>query len=93
MTKNKSIFFKRYFDKCIQRQIDCDHNSSVGAAKRPDLNLFERQERPLEILQNALEEGEKSGPSFAFDVEDFLKAKRSSFNKRCAIVMFVQFME
>ncbi|MFA5701896.1 MAG: type II toxin-antitoxin system ParD family antitoxin [Advenella sp.] len=81
MVKNTSISLGPHFGKFIEQQISCGRYGSASEVMRAGLRLLEEREARLQALQNALEEGEKSGPSMTFDIESFLQAKHDSFNK------------
>jgi antitoxin ParD1/3/4 len=76
MAKNTSISLGEHFGGFIERQIEAGRYGSASEVLRAGLRLLEERETRMSVLRRALEEGERSGPAFDFDFEQFLQAKR-----------------
>ena len=76
MSRNTSIIIGNTEDKFIKSQIKKGRFGSASEAVRAGLRLLEEQELRLERLRSAIKEGEASGPATAFNMGDYLKAKR-----------------
>lgn len=77
MSKNTSISLGEHFNEFIEAQIASGRYSSASEVVRAGLRLLEEQEVRLVKLREALIEGEESGPSTAFDFDEFLANKRA----------------
>lgn len=73
MGKNTSISLGDHFEDFIQKKIATGRYSSASEVVRSALRLLESEDNKLEILRQALEEGEKSGMVENFDRELLLK--------------------
>ncbi len=62
----------------IDRQIAEGRYGSASEVVRAALELLEEHEAKVEALRGALIEGERSGPSEAFDFDAFIQARRSA---------------
>ena len=78
MSRNTSIVIGNTDDKFIKSQIKKGRFGSASEAVRAGLRLLEEQELKIERLRAAIAEGEASGPATAFNMDDYLKAKRSA---------------
>lgn len=76
MSKNTSISLGDHFGEFIDEQIGHGRYGSVSEVVRAGLRLLEEHETRLKSLRQALEAGEQSGPSTAFDFDEFLQTKR-----------------
>ncbi len=63
MAKNTSITLGEHFDEFINQQVAIGRYGSVSETIRAGLRLLETHEAKLEILRQALVEGENSGKS------------------------------
>ena len=78
MSRNTSIIIGTSDDTFIKSQIKKGRFGSASEALRAGLRLLEEQELKIERLRSAIMEGEASGPATAFDMVDYIKAKRSA---------------
>lgn len=66
-----------HFTSFVEAQVKEGRYSNASDVMRAALRLLEEREAKLTALRSALIEGEESGPSTAFDFEDFIARKRS----------------
>jgi antitoxin ParD1/3/4 len=78
MPKSTSITLDEQLVGFIGRQIEAGRYGSTSEVVRAALQLLEEHEAKLEALRGALIEGERSGPSEAFDLDAFIEARRSA---------------
>jgi antitoxin ParD1/3/4 len=78
MSKNTSVILGKEHDKFIAQQIKKGRFASASEAMRAGLRLLEEQELKIEHLRAAIIKGEQSGPATAFDMGDFIAAKRKA---------------
>ncbi len=78
MAKNTSFSLGDHFTTFIDDQVEDGRYGSASDVVRAALRLLEQQETKLAALRAALIEGENSGPSSAFDFEDFIARKRET---------------
>jgi antitoxin ParD1/3/4 len=76
MTRNTSISLGDHFGAFIEQQISHGRYGSASEVVRAGLRQLEEHETRLAALRAALEDGENSGASTAFDMHAFLKTKR-----------------
>ena len=76
MTRNTSISLGDHFGAFIAQQISQGRYGSASEVVRAGLRQLEAHETQLATLRAALEDGENSGASTSFDVDEFLKSKR-----------------
>ena len=76
MAKNTSIIIGDHFGQFIERQVSEGRYASASDVVRAGLRLLEEREMKIEALRAALIEGEQSGVSTPFDVEEFISRKR-----------------
>ena len=81
MSRNTSIIIGNSNDKFIKSQIKKGRFGSASEAVQEGLRLLEEQELKIERLRSAIKEGEVSGPATAFNMDDYLKAKRSTTDR------------
>ncbi len=74
--KNTSFSLGDHFSTFIEGQVAQGRYGTASDVVRAALRLLEERETKLEALRRALVEGEKSGPSTAFDFEAFIARKR-----------------
>jgi antitoxin ParD1/3/4 len=84
MAKNTSIIIGEHFGEFIERQVIEGRYASASDVVRAGLRLLEEREMKIEALRTALIEGEQSGASTPFDVEEFIRRKRQQKRKRSA---------
>ena len=78
MPKSTSVVLAGHLAGFVQREVAAGHYASASDVVNAGLRLLEERDARLESLRDALIEGEKSGPSTAFDVEAFIARKRGS---------------
>jgi antitoxin ParD1/3/4 len=76
MAKNTSIVLGDRLGAFIERQVNEGRYASASDVVRAGLRLLEEREMKIEALRAALIEGEQSGASAPFDVEEFIGRKR-----------------
>jgi antitoxin ParD1/3/4 len=76
MAKNTSIIIGDHFGEFIERQVSEGRYGSASDVVRAGLRLLEEREMKIEALRAAIIEGEQSGPSKPFDLEEFIDRKR-----------------
>ena len=76
MQKNTSITLGSHFDSLIARMVENGRFSSVSEAVRAGLRLLEEHEQKVMALRRALEDGEKSGDTTVFDMDEIIVEAR-----------------
>jgi antitoxin ParD1/3/4 len=76
MARNTSVIIGDHFGEFIERQVSEGRYSSASDVVRAGLRLLEEREMKIEALRAAIIEGEQSGPSKPFDLEEFISRKR-----------------
>jgi antitoxin ParD1/3/4 len=76
MAKNTSVIIGDHFGEFIERQVSEGRYGSASDVVRAGLRLLEEREMKIEALRAAIIEGEQSGPSKPFDLEEFINRKR-----------------
>jgi antitoxin ParD1/3/4 len=77
MAKNTSISLGDHFTRFVDSQLEQGRHGSASEVVRAGLRLLEEHEAKVKALQQALIEGEESGPSEPFDFDRFLEWKRT----------------
>ena len=77
MSKNTSISLGDHFTRFVDQQLAQGRYGSASEVVRAGLRLLEEHEAKVKALQQALIEGEESGPSEPFDFDRFLERKRT----------------
>jgi antitoxin ParD1/3/4 len=72
MARNTSVSLSEHFADFVEDQVESGHYQSASDVVRAGLTLLEEHEAKVKALQDALREGEESGPSEPFDGEAFL---------------------
>lgn len=80
MSKNTSFSLGEHFSAFIEAEVATGRYGSASDVVRASLRLLEEREAQLSALRAALVAGEESGPSTAFDFDDFIARKRSDEN-------------
>lgn len=75
MAKNTSIALGDHFRSFVEDQVSRGRFGSASEVVRAGLRLLEEREAKLEALRRAIKEGIESGPSEAFDFDDFIGTK------------------
>ena len=73
LNRNTSVSLGSHFAEFIDRQVQQGRYGSASDVVRAGLRLLEEQEAKVKMLQNALIEGELSGPPTQFDNSAFVK--------------------
>jgi antitoxin ParD1/3/4 len=76
MSKNTSISLGDHFSRFVDQQLAQGRYGSASEVVRAGLRLLEEHEAKVKALQQALIDGEESGPPAPFDSEAFLKRMR-----------------
>ena len=76
--KNTSFSLDEHFSAFIDAEVASGRYRSASDVVRSALRLLEDRETQIGALRSALIEGERSGPSTAFDFDAFLSRKRDS---------------
>ena len=76
MSKNTSISLGDHFSRFVEQQLEQGRYGSASEVVRAGLRLLEEHEAKVKALQQALIEGEESGPAAPFDGDAFLKRVR-----------------
>ena len=80
--KNTSVSLGDHFAEFIEHKVAEGRFASSSDVMRAGLRLLEEDEARLEALRAALIEGENSGPSQPFDIEEFLAARHMEVSER-----------
>lgn len=73
MGRNTSISLGNYFEDFIKSRITEGRYKNASEVIRAGLRLLEEQEKKVQALKNAIQEGIDSGINEDFDAEEFLK--------------------
>jgi antitoxin ParD1/3/4 len=77
MALNTSISLGDHFREFAQRKVREGRYGSTSEVVRAGLRLLEEEERKLEALRQAIQEGIDSGPPEPFDFDEFLARKHA----------------
>ena len=89
ISKNTSVTLGNHFEKIINKGITPGRYSSASEVIRAGLRLIEQEESKIELLRNAIEEGEKSGLVTNFNSKlhlENLKKRHSKWNSVMPLV-------
>lgn len=78
MACDTSLSLGAYFTGFIEDRIASGRYSSASDVIRAGLRLFEEHEAKVDVLRQALIEGERSGPAVPFNFNAFVACKKSS---------------
>jgi antitoxin ParD1/3/4 len=76
MEKTKSVSLGDHFDAFVERQVEQGRYGSANDVIQAGLRLLEEREMKVDALRAALIEGEQSGLSTPFDLDEFLEEMR-----------------
>ena len=74
MSKNTSISLGDHFESFIIKKVGSGRYHSASEVIRAGLRLLELEEKKIEALKSALEQGEKSGIALDFNASNHLKS-------------------
>jgi len=74
MSKNTSISLGDHFESFILKKVGSGRYNSASEVIRAGLRLLELEEKKIEALRSALEQGEKSGIASDFNASNHLKS-------------------
>jgi antitoxin ParD1/3/4 len=81
MGKNTSISLGDHFEDFVEKEVSSGRYSTASEVIRAGLRLLENEKLKLEILREALVEGEKSGFDPNFDSHSFLDSLKKKHAK------------
>lgn len=76
-TKNTSVALGEKLEKFAAEQVAAGAYGSVSEVLRAGVRILAEREEKVSALRNALIEGENSGSSLPWDLEQFLKERRT----------------
>lgn len=76
MAKNTSIVLGEHFDSFISTQIKEGRYGSASEVVRQGLRMLEEHEQKIEILRQALIDGENSGSAGKLDMNEIIREAR-----------------
>ena len=76
--KNTSVVLGKEHTSFIKKQVRKGRFGSASEAVRAGLQLLEEQELRMERLREAIREGDASGESVPFDMEEFIAEKKKA---------------
>ena len=79
MARNTSVSLGDHFTGFIDGQVKSGRYGSASDVVRAGLRLLEEHEAKVRALQDALTEGEQSGPAKPFDGEAFLARMKAEY--------------
>ncbi|WP_006243694.1 type II toxin-antitoxin system ParD family antitoxin [Mycolicibacterium tusciae] len=77
MGKNTSFSLDEHYSAFIEQEVTSGRYRSASDVVRAALRLLEDRETRLRALRQALVDGERSGESTPFDVDEFVARKRT----------------
>jgi len=80
--KNTSFSLDEHYSTFIEGEVASGRYRSASDVVRAALRLLEDRETQLSALRDALDAGERSGPSAPFDFDAFVDRKRSESQSR-----------
>jgi antitoxin ParD1/3/4 len=81
MAKNTSVTLGDHFEQIIEKSIESGRYASASEVIREGLRLVEEREQQINILREAIEDGERSGYVKNFDPEKHLKELNQRLKK------------
>ena len=81
MARNTSVSLGEHFAEFIEEQVVSGRYGSASDVMRAGLRLLEEHEAKVKALQDALIEGEESGPSTPFDRDAFLEEMHHKYQR------------
>ncbi|WP_379966723.1 type II toxin-antitoxin system ParD family antitoxin [Epilithonimonas sp. UC225_85] len=81
MGRNTSVSLGNYFENFVDNKITQGRYKNASEVIRAGLRLLEEEESKIQILKNAIQEGEESGIAKDFDPENHLASLKAKMNK------------
>lgn len=81
MSKNTSITLNDYFEEIIHTCIQSGRYSSVSEVIRAGLRMIDEEEKKIQTLKKAIEDGEKSGYVNNFDPQQHLTELNNKYQQ------------
>ena len=78
MGKNTSVALGEHFEEFVKDRIEKGRFKNASEVIRAGLRLLEEEEKKLQVLHKALQEGIDSGVAVNFDSDDHLLHLKSS---------------
>lgn len=78
MSKNTSVELGEEIAGFVTGQVQSGRYGSASEVIRAGIRLLQDQETKMAALRVALKEGEDSGAPVAFDIDQFIQARKSS---------------
>jgi len=82
MGKNTSVSLGGHFEEFVSDKIEKGRFQSASEVIRAGLRLLEEEEKKIELLQKALDEGEQSGYVKNYDPKKHLKQLQKKYSKK-----------
>lgn len=79
MARNTSVTLSEHFADFVDAQVRSGRYGSASEVVRAGLRLLEEHEAQLKALEQALIEGEQSGPPQPFDFDAFIERMRAKY--------------
>ena len=76
MARNTSVSLGDHMADFVDDQVKSGRFGSASEVIRAGLRLLEEREAAMQSLRDALDEGERSGPTTEFDFEAYLAGRR-----------------
>ncbi|GLQ39520.1 antitoxin [Rhizobium albus] len=76
-----AVSLGKHFDGFVEAQLASGRYRSPDDVLRDGLRLLEQHEAKVKALEDALIEGENSGPPEVFDFDDFIAGKTSPYTR------------
>jgi antitoxin ParD1/3/4 len=72
MSRNTSVVLGSHFERFIAKQLKTGRFESKSEVVRAGMRLLEERERKAAALRRAIVEGEESGPSVPFSIDEII---------------------
>jgi antitoxin ParD1/3/4 len=82
MNKPVQVTIAEPYDSFVEAQLESGAFKSAEDVVEAGLKLLKEEQARIEWLRNALIEGENSGPSVPFDLEDLMDSVRERWKSR-----------
>ena len=81
MSKNTSVTLGKHFEEIIEKSIASGRYASASEVIRAGLRLVEEEESKIELLRQAIEDGEQSGYIKNYDPQKHLASLNKKYSK------------